>query len=87
MCEPQMLALAGQGRVFTVKVQSQAQNVVLVALKPCSAGLAPTYSGRDIRQVPLTPQSVTVVCCCPVFNGMLRARFPLHFSCVRHKLY
>ena len=54
----QMVGLSGPGRVFTVKVQSQAQNVVLVALKPWSAtSAAPVYSGRAIRQVSLPPES------------------------------
>ncbi len=50
----QMLGLSGPGRVFTVKVQSQAQNVVLVALKPWTAtAAAPAYGGRAIQQVRL----------------------------------
>ena len=53
MCGLQMLELAGPGRVFTVKVQSQAQNVILVALKPDAREPAVSYSGRDIRQVML----------------------------------
>ena len=53
-----MVGLSGPGRVFTVKVQSQAQNVVLVALKPWSAtSAALVYSGRAIRQVSLPPES------------------------------
>ena len=52
----QMLALTGPGCVFTVKVQSQAQNVVLVVLKSRGAESAPSYSGRDVRQVLSPPR-------------------------------
>ena len=52
----QMLELCGEGRVFTIKVQNQAHNVIMVALKPEAAGTTPTTpSGKSIRQVCLHP--------------------------------
>jgi len=44
-----MLKLAGPGRVFTAKVQNQAQNVVMVALKPVPAEEALSGDGRVLR--------------------------------------
>ncbi len=70
-----MLALAGPGRVFTVKVQSQAQNVVLVALKPQPAEATTSYSSRDVRQVLSRPHiSATLNGCLGIDDAALNVQ-------------
>ena len=52
MMHVQMLELCGEGRVFTVKVQNQAHNVIMIALKPEVIGTPVAMpSGKAIRQV------------------------------------
>ena len=52
MMHVQMLELCGKGRVFTVKVQNQAHNVIMIALKPEVIGTPVAMpSGKAIRQV------------------------------------